>query len=217
AGPNAGSGAPPGGTAAPPRPAPAAKASASPSPSWNAPSKNSTTRWTGACAAVPSGARRTTDCSRCPASGRRGARVLLAELPELGPRPSRQLAALVGLAPDNRARGRRRGRRRICGGRAAVRAAPYQAALVAARFHAPRMRSDQALLARGKAKQVALVALARRLLTILNARLRHRLPWDEKRVVPTRLPQQSLPPLRGVRGSDGTCLDRRGPSVYTDV
>jgi len=111
--------------------------------------------------------------------------VLLAELPELGTLPSRKLAALVGLAPFNRDSGRQRGRRRIFGGRSVVRAALYQAALVAMRFNAPLARCYQGLLARGKAKKVALVALARRLLTIVNAMLRDRRPWDEKSVLPT--------------------------------
>lgn len=120
-----------------------------------------------------------------PGVGPQVSRVLLAELPELGTLPSRKLAALVGLAPFNRDSGRVCGRRRIFGGRAVVRAALYQAALVAMRFNAPLACCYQALLARGKAKKVALVAVARRLLTILNAMLRDRLPWDEKRVLPT--------------------------------
>jgi transposase len=120
-----------------------------------------------------------------PGIGPQVSRVLLAELPELGTLPSRKLAALVGLAPYNRDSGRLRGRRRIFGGRSVVRAALYQAALVAMRFNAPLTRFYQGLLARGKAKKVALVALARRLLTILNAMLRDRRAWDEKRVLPT--------------------------------
>lgn len=120
-----------------------------------------------------------------PGVGPQVSRVLLAELPELGTLSSRKLAALVGLAPYNRDSGRLRGRRRIFGGRSVVRAALYQAAVVAMRFNAPLARFYQSLLARGKAKKVALVALARRLLTILNAMLRHRCPWDEKRVLPT--------------------------------
>lgn len=120
-----------------------------------------------------------------PGIGPQVARVLLAELPELGTLPARPLAALVGLAPYNHDSGRSRGRRRIFGGRAGVRAALYQAALVASRFNAPLARCYQGLLARGKAKKVALVAVARRLLTILNAMLRNHLPWDEKRVLPT--------------------------------
>jgi transposase len=117
-----------------------------------------------------------------PSVGPQLSRVLLAELPELGTTSSRQLAALVGLAPFNRDSGRCSGRRRIFGGRAMVRAALYMAALVAARFNAPLAAFYQRLLQRGKAKKLALIAVARRLLGILNALIRNRTPWDEKRI-----------------------------------
>jgi transposase len=117
-----------------------------------------------------------------PSVGPQVARVLLAELPELGTASGRQLAALVGLAPFARDSGRLRGRRRIFGGRAAVRAALYMAALVAVRFNAPLRAFYRRLIERGKAKKVALIAVARRLLGILNAVVRHRTPWDEKRL-----------------------------------
>jgi transposase len=116
-----------------------------------------------------------------PSVGPQLSRVLLAELPELGTTSSRQLAALVGLAPFNRDSGRCCGRRRIFGGRAVVRAALYMAALVAVRFNAPLAAFYQRLLQRGKAKKLALIAVARRLLGILNALIRNRTPWDEKR------------------------------------
>lgn len=117
-----------------------------------------------------------------PGVGPQVARVLIAELPELGTAPGRQLAALVGLAPFARDSGRARGRRRIFGGRAAVRAALYMAALVAVRFNAPLAAFYRRLVERGKAKKLALIAVARRLLGILNALVRSRTPWDEKRV-----------------------------------
>jgi transposase len=120
-----------------------------------------------------------------PGVGPQVARVLIAELPELGTTSGRQLAALVGLAPFNRDSGRTRGRRRIFGGRAHVRAALYMAALVAVRFNAPLAAFYRRLLDRGKAKKVALIAVARRLLGILNALVRHQTPWDEKRVATT--------------------------------
>jgi transposase len=120
-----------------------------------------------------------------PGVGPQVSRVLLAELPELGRLPARQLAALVGLAPYARDSGRAQGKRRIFGGRSVVRSALYMAALVAVRFNAPLARCYQSLLARGKAKKVALVAVARRLLTILNAMLRDRRPWDENLALPT--------------------------------
>lgn len=115
-----------------------------------------------------------------PGVGPQVSRTLLAELPELGAASGRQLSALCGLAPFNRDSGRRRGARSIYGGRRHVRAALYQAALVAMRWNAPLKGVYEGLLARGKAKKVALVAVARRLLVILNALVRTGTPWREK-------------------------------------
>jgi transposase len=104
--------------------------------------------------------------------------TLLAELPELGTLGRRQVAALVGVAPLNRDSGALRGKRSIWGGRAKVRAALYMAALVAARFN-PLVRAFyQKLLTAGKPKKVALTACMRKLLTILNAIMKHRTPWQ---------------------------------------
>ena len=103
--------------------------------------------------------------------------TLLAELPELGTVDRKQIAALVGVAPLNRDSGTWRGRRSIWGGRAAVRAALYMAALVGTR-HNPVLRDlYQRLVAAGKPKKVALTACMRKLLTILNAMLKHRSAW----------------------------------------
>lgn len=105
-------------------------------------------------------------------------RTLLGELPELGTLNRKQIAALVGVAPFNRDSGTLRGKRTIWGGRATVRAALYMAAVVAARYN-PLIRAFyQRLCAAGKAKKVALVACMRKLLTILNAILKHRQPWQ---------------------------------------
>ena len=120
-----------------------------------------------------------------PGVGPQVSRTLLAELPELGSASGRQLSALCGLAPFARDSGRRRGPRSIAGGRRHVRAALYQAALVAMRWNAPLRRAYRGLLARGKAKKVALVAVARRLLVILNALVRTGSPWQEKLAVGT--------------------------------
>jgi transposase len=120
-----------------------------------------------------------------PGVGPQVSRTLLAELPELGSASGRQLAALCGLAPFNRDSGRRSGPRAIRGGRSHVRAALYQAAVVAMRFNAPLQGAYQGLLARGKAKKVALIAVARRLLVILNALVRTGTPWQEKLAVGT--------------------------------
>ena len=105
------------------------------------------------------------------------ARTLLAELPELGRLSRRAIAALVGVAPYNRDSGHWRGRRAIWGGRAPVRATLYMAALVATRRNARLRAYYERLLTAGKPKKVALVAVMRKLLTIVNAMLHHQQPW----------------------------------------
>ena len=105
-------------------------------------------------------------------------RTLLAELPELGTLSRKRLAALVGVAPLNRDSGAFRGKKRaVWGGRASVRATLYMGALVAARHNPTIRRFYERLVATGKPKKVALVACMRKLLTILNAVLKHRTPW----------------------------------------
>ena len=105
-------------------------------------------------------------------------RTLLAELPELGTLDRRKIAALVGLAPWTRQSGQWRGKSFIGGGRASVRAALFPAAMAAARFNPPLAAFYQRLLARGKAKTEALVAVARKLLVLLNSLMRAGKPWD---------------------------------------
>ena len=106
------------------------------------------------------------------------AATLLAELPELGTLERREIAALVGVAPLNRDSGTSRGRRTIGGGRATVRQALYLAALTGIR-HNPILRAFYLRLCRaGKKPKVALVACMHKLLTIVNAMLKHRTPWN---------------------------------------
>jgi transposase len=107
------------------------------------------------------------------------ARTLLAELPELGRLDRRAVAALVGVAPFNRDSGQWRGRRMIWGGRRSIRAALYMAALVAARRNPPLAHFYERLRQHGKPAKVALVAVMRTLLTILNAIVKHQLPWSD--------------------------------------
>jgi transposase len=107
--------------------------------------------------------------------------TLIAELPELGKIPPRQLSALVGLAPINCDSGRYRGQQHIWGGRRRVRSALYMAVLSAIRFN-PAIKAFYArLLSAGKAKKVALIACAHKLLRILNAIARTGEPWDSAR------------------------------------
>jgi transposase len=108
------------------------------------------------------------------------ATTLLAGLPELGTLNRKQIAALVGVAPLNRDSGTLRGKRTIWGGRAHVRAVLYMAAVVAARYNPVIRTFYHRLLAAGKAKKVALTACMRKLLTILNAMMKHRTPWRDQ-------------------------------------
>lgn len=106
------------------------------------------------------------------------ARTLIAELPELGQLGRKEIASLVGLAPFTRQSGQWRGKSFIGGGRPTVRAATFMGALVA-KQHNPVLKAFfDRLVAAGKPKMVALIAVARKLLTILNAILRDRRPWQ---------------------------------------
>jgi len=105
--------------------------------------------------------------------------TLLAEVPELGKLSGREVSALVGVAPINRDSGTMRGKRSIFGGRPDVRRVLFMAALVASRHNPVIKGFYQRLLGAGKPKKVALVACMRKLLTILNAMVRSRQPWNE--------------------------------------
>lgn len=98
--------------------------------------------------------------------------TLAAQLPELGRLDNKAIAKLVGVAPLARDSGLLRGRRHVWGGRSQIRAPLYMAALTAIRYE-PRLRDFyQSLRARGKLAKVAIVATMRKLLVILNARMR---------------------------------------------
>ena len=106
------------------------------------------------------------------------ARTLLAELPELGRLTARQIASLAGLAPYPRQSGQWRGRSMIEGGRKAVRSVLFLAALAAGRYNPHLKLFRDRLIAAGKPKMVAAIAVARKLLTILNAIIRDQKPWQ---------------------------------------
>jgi len=113
-----------------------------------------------------------------PGVGNQTARTLLAELPELGTLSRKRIAALAGLAPYTRQSGKWKGKSMIGGGRAPVRKALFIAALVAGRFNPVLKAFRDRLVAAGKPKIVAAIAVARRLLTILNAIIRDQKPWQ---------------------------------------
>lgn len=115
--------------------------------------------------------------SSVPGVGPITSRTLLAELPEIGTLDRKRIAALAGLAPFTRQSGSWRGKSFIGGGRAPVRAALFIATLTAVRCN-PLLRAFyRHLLDAGKPKMLALVATARKLLTILNAIIRTKTPW----------------------------------------
>jgi len=105
------------------------------------------------------------------------ARTLMLDRPELGTLSRQRIAALVGVAPFNRDSGTLRGTRTVWGGRAHVRATLYMSTLVAVRCNPVLTRFYGRLRAAGKAKKVALTACMRKLLTILNAMVKHQKPW----------------------------------------
>ena len=110
------------------------------------------------------------------------ARTLLLDLPELGTLSRHRLAALVGVAPLNRDSGTLRGSRTTWGGRAHVRATLYMSTLVAVRYNPVLKAFYERLRATGKAAKVALTACMRKLLTILNAMVKHQTPWQPREV-----------------------------------
>ncbi len=112
-----------------------------------------------------------------PGVGNTLAYTLLADLPELGTLSNKQVAALVGLAPINRDSGKLKGKRRIFGGRGAIRTTMYMAMLSAIQCNPVLKATYESLVAKGKHKKVALVACMRKMITILNAMVRDNCEW----------------------------------------
>ena len=112
-----------------------------------------------------------------PGVGERTARALIADLPELGRLDRKQICSLVGLAPYAKDSGQKSGLRRIEGGRSGPRTALYVSAMIASRYNPDLKAFYERLRASGKPAKVAYVAVARRLLTILNAIVRDQSEW----------------------------------------
>ena len=110
-------------------------------------------------------------CS-APGIGPVTAGVLMGQLPELGRLSPKKIAALVGLAPMNHDSGTLRGQRHIRAGRSRVRKALYMATLAATRSCQRLSRFYERIKTRAKATKIAIIATARKLLTMLNAMLR---------------------------------------------
>ena len=113
-----------------------------------------------------------------PGIGDETAAMLVASLPELGTLGHRQIAALVGLAPMNCDSGNMRGRRKIKGGRTAVRTNLYIPTLSAIRCNPLIKQFYNRLRRAGKNAKVAITACMRKLLIILNAIIRDDRPWQ---------------------------------------
>lgn len=113
-----------------------------------------------------------------PGVGKIISRTLIAEMPELGNLDRKEIAALAGLAPYTRQSGTWRGKSFIGGGRTRVRTALYMGAMNAKRWNPALKAFFDHLVAAGKPKKVAIIAVARKLLTILNAILRDKTPWQ---------------------------------------
>ncbi len=113
-----------------------------------------------------------------PGVGRVVATTLVTHMPELGALSRKHVAALAGLAPFACESGRWRGRRAIWGGRAEARAMLFLAAQTAARWNPTLREFYERLLTHGKSKKAALAAVARKLLTAVNAMARDRQMWQ---------------------------------------
>lgn len=112
-----------------------------------------------------------------PGVGKTIARTLIVELLKLGQLDRRKIAALVGLAPWTRQSGQWKGKSFIGGGRTCVRAALFMGALVAARHNPVLIAFRNRLIDAGKPKMVAIVAVARKLLTSSTPFIREQKPW----------------------------------------
>lgn len=114
-----------------------------------------------------------------PGVGKVTAVTILADMPEIGQLDRQKIAALAGLAPFNRDSGKKRGKRRIFGGRKGVRRVLYIACLSAIKWNPVIQSMYQRLIKKGKVFKVAITACMRKLLTIMNAMARDQLMWKE--------------------------------------
>jgi transposase len=106
------------------------------------------------------------------------ARTMVADLPELGTLGRKQIGALAGLAPFVRQSGKWKGQAHIGGGRPTVRTVLFLGAQVAKRHNPVLKAFYERLITAGKSKMAATIAVAHKLLTILNAILRDKKPWQ---------------------------------------
>jgi len=103
--------------------------------------------------------------------------TMTANMPELGELNRQKIAALAGLAPYNRDSGKKRGKRRIFGGRQSVRRVLYMAALSATKHNPVIKKFYERLMKKGKPFKVAITACMRKMITIVNVMVRNATPW----------------------------------------
>lgn len=115
-----------------------------------------------------------------PGIGTLTAITLLTGLPELGYLEDKKLAALVGVAPLNRDSGRTAGKRYIKGGRNSIRKSLYMAAVASVRCNPDMKLFYQRLRQKGKTAKVALIAVAHKLIILLNHIARRKTPWENR-------------------------------------
>jgi transposase len=106
--------------------------------------------------------------------------TLIALLPELGRMSRKQVAALVGVAPYAFESGKLKGKRCIWGGRAPIRHVLFMAALSASNWNPPLKRFHDRLAAAGKLPKVVIVAVMRKMITMLNAIVRDDVVWTDR-------------------------------------
>jgi transposase len=103
--------------------------------------------------------------------------TITANMPELGELNRQKIAALAGLAPYNRDSGKKRGKRRIFGGRQSVRRVLYMAALSAMIHNKVIKEFYERLIEKGKPFKVAITACMRKMITIMNVMVRKQAVW----------------------------------------
>ena len=106
--------------------------------------------------------------------------TMLGDLPELGLLSHKQISALVGVAPFNQDSGKWKGKRSAWGGRKQVRSVLYMSTISAIKCNEVIRAFYRRLIEAGKPFKVAIVACMRKLLTILNAMLKHQTPWQSR-------------------------------------
>lgn len=117
-----------------------------------------------------------------PGIGKVSAATLISYLPELGLLNSKEIAALVGVAPMNKESGRYKGKQVIQGGRRQVRTVLFMAMMSAMQCNPVFKRTYNRLVEAGKPKKVAIIACVRKMIVILNSMVKDGVMWEEKTV-----------------------------------